>query len=124
MRQINNELEGFVLFQGPRSGYDASVGLIVTKSYIRLTGGAFRQSGNPQFFDEYGKRMMVKKAEKSMANTFKIDPKGYVNSHTVRIYLLNLIGIDDIDKRIRFEGHNPKISDTVIFDLSKFREER
>ena len=36
---MKNEMEGFVLFPGPRSGYDSSVGLLIGKTYVRLTGG-------------------------------------------------------------------------------------
>lgn len=123
---MKNDLEGFVLFEGRRHGYDPTVGLIVTKTSIRLTGGAWRQCGSPfsvnVFFDDKQKRMMIKKADPKDANIYKCSNHGVIGSNAVRGYLKNLAGIAEEADKIRFEGHNPGVRDTVIFELDKGRK--
>ena len=118
-----NELDGFVIFRANRSGYDMSVGLIICNTGMRLTDGAFRQCGSPEyvnvFFDEAGKRMMLKKAEKNMANVYKLSGK-YITSTTVRTHMLYIAEASaERGASLRIEGHNPGAPNTIIFDLSK-----
>ena len=122
---MKNELEGFVIFRGSRSGYDLSVGIVVTGTSIRLTEGAFQQCGSPEyvnvFFDDTTKRMMIKKAEKKMANVFKVVSKN-INSNSIRIKLLHTAECTvESNKSIRFDGHNPGVVNHIIFDLGKYQ---
>ena len=71
------------------------------------------------FFDENTKRMMIKKANAKDPNVYKCSTKGYINSLVIRKFLLQLIGAEDVDAQLRFEGHNPGAQSTVIFDLKE-----
>lgn len=122
---MKNELEGFVIFRGARSGYDLSVAIVVTGTGISLTEGAFQQCGSPEyinvFFDDTTKRMMIKKADKKTPNVFKIAAK-HINSISVRTKLMHLAGCTvESNKAIRFDGHNPDAPNHVIFDLEKYQ---
>jgi len=124
-----NDLEGFVLFE-IRSGLaaDLSVSVILTVNYLRLTTTAFRQLGSPEFvnvfFDEHGKRMMLKKADKRNQNIVKVDQKTKsISSVSLRMMIQKISGVEASGgHRFRLDGYNPHCNDTVIFDLAKPRE--
>ena len=121
-----SDLEGFVLFTGKKTGYDPTIALTVGSTFVRMTDGALRVCGDPEFvnvfFDECGMRMMIKKAEKNMRNVFP-SKNGLIKSNAVRNFLLALISVEaKTGMKIRFEGHNPHAQHTVIFDLSKYRD--
>ena len=124
---MENELKGFVLFQSARAN-DFSVGIIVGNNGMRLTAGAFRQRGSPEyinvFFDENTKRMMIKKADKRMANIYKVNSSKNITSSSVKAYLLHVAELERLNEVIRFDGHNPNVPDTVIFDLNKYQKQK
>ena len=68
------------------------------------------------------KHMMIKKADKKMPNIFKLNKMKTITSTSVRSYLLQLAGLPEKPGcLIRFDGHNPNVPDTVIFDLAKYQ---
>ena len=120
-----NDLDGFVLFTETKgTSFDTSVAVIVTESNARLTQGAAKCLNGAEyiniFFDESGRRMMLRKAEKTNANIFRLNGGKNLLSIAVRKQIRTIAGIADIASwsGIRFEGYQPTPS-AVIFDLSK-----
>ena len=123
--QKKSDLDGFVLFTETKgTTYDLSVAVIMSKSNIRLTGGAKKLLEGAAyvniFFDESGKRMMLRKAEKGNANIFRLNAGQNLLSLAVRKQIRAITGISNIPvwSGVRFEGYQP-VPNSVIFDLSK-----
>ena len=123
--QKKNDLDGFVLFTETKgTEYDLTVAMIMSESNIRLTRGAQKLMGGAEFvnifFDEAGKRMMIRKAEKNNANIFKLSMGKNLLALAVRKQVCAITGISDIPawSGVRFEGYQP-VPAALIFDLSK-----
>ena len=121
-----SDLEGFTLFcERKGSSFDLSVAMIMSASCARLTYGAMKCLGNAEyvnvFFDEPGKRMMLRKAEKDNANVFKMSAGHNLVSQAVRKQILAITGSGAAPtwSGYRYEGYQP-VPDSVIFDLKKY----
>lgn len=118
-----SDLEGFALFPNLKgTQYDLSIAMTTADKHIILTAGTMKSLGNAEavnvFFDEAGKRMMLRKTEKTNMNAYSIKDKRVTGSAAVA----NILAIAGIQKepktRVRFEGYCP-VGNCVIFDLSK-----
>ena len=63
---------------------------------------------------------MIRKAEKNMANVFRLEGQKNLKCDAIRQQLLHVAGMETRPGvGLRFEGHNPGVPDCVIFDLSR-----
>ena len=120
-----NIFDGFVLFTACKGiALDHTIGAVITGDRnMRLTDGAISLLGNPEyvnvFFDEPGKRMMIRKAEKDMPNIFRIQAKSFQCLGVIQ-HIHFIAGTNTKPGlAVRFEGIDPKASGCVIIDLNK-----
>lgn len=87
-------LKGFVLFPNTKESLMVTVG----SGYVRISADTLRIIGSPThinvFFDDFGKRMLVKAAKKDMPNVFGFSKSGSIaNYGGVREKILQLAEI-------------------------------
>lgn len=126
-----NELEGFVLYR-PRNLGTYSAYISVSSKYIRISSLALESLGAPEyvlcFTDEKKRRLMIKKADKSMENIIQL--RAVVNTKDTRrsaIWSKGLVemcrkmgGISDQKVTVLFPGHAVgDVPGTMIFELSR-----
>lgn len=117
----NDELKGFVLLENPsKDTILLSIGKVILVNKAGLTA-----IGSPMyinvFFDECGKRMMVRKAEKKNENIFFVKKHGISDYSLLKETILRIIEKEDFPEQtvVSYLGHKVKNCDSIIFNLGK-----
>ena len=120
MFRPNDDLQGFVLLENPsKETILLNIGNIVLVNKAGLHAISDPMYVNI-FFDECGKRLMIRKADKKCDNIFRVTKSGISDYTLIKSTILRIIEKENFPERtvISYLGHRVKDSDCLIFDLS------